>query len=116
MCWGVDLTAHVLHWITRLAFPLCFLPLLFPYVPVFFIVLAAIAVFVYLGERKTRGLPLTQSRSFHVMRLAGIGSALNVVLFFGLFFHSQACILRPLSQQLEPVREYYRSQSQESTP
>lgn len=112
----MDLTAHILHWFTRLAFPLCFLPILFPYVPVFFFALAAVAVFVYIGERKTRGLPLTQSRSFHVMRLAGIASVLNSVLFFGLFFHSQACILRPLSQQLDPVREYYRSQSQESQP
>ncbi|HMW62161.1 MAG TPA: hypothetical protein PKA91_21050 [Leptospiraceae bacterium] len=112
----MDLTAHVLHWVTRIVFPLCFLPFLFPYVPVLFFILAALAIFVYLGERKTRGLPLTQSRSFHVMRLVGVGSVLNAVLYFGFTFHSEVFILKPLSQQLDPVREYYRSQSQEIKP
>lgn len=110
----MDLAAHILHWIARALFPLSFIPLLFPYVPILFFVLGAAAVFVYLGERKTRGLPLTQSRTFHVVRLAAIASVMNAVLNFGFLAHSEGCIIRPLSQQLDPVREYYRSQSQES--
>ncbi|MBL8021219.1 MAG: hypothetical protein JNM27_16235 [Leptospirales bacterium] len=108
----MDLAGRILHWTSRFFFPLSLLPLLFPYVPVLLFVLAGAAIVVYLGERKTGGLPLTQSRSFHVMRLCAIGGILNATLYFGLLLHSQACILRPLSNQLEPVREYYRGQGQ----
>ncbi len=109
---SVDLAGRILHWFSRIVFPACFLPFLFPYTVIAFIGMAFAGVIVYLGERRTAGLPLTQSRSFHVMRLCGIAAAVNASLFFGLFFYSQTCILRPMSQELEPLRDYYRRQGQ----
>jgi len=108
----VDLAARILHYATRLLFPLGFVPILFPYVPTVFMVLATLAAVVYMGQRRSAGLPLTQSRAFHVMRLSGIAGLLNVFMYFGLLLHSQMCVLGPLSNQLEPVREYYRGQAQ----
>lgn len=108
----MDLAGRILHWLSRILFPIAFIPLLFPYTTVLFILLVFAAVIVYLGERRSGGLPLTQSRSFHVMRLSSFAVLLNAALFFGLFAYSQTCILRPLSQQLDPLRDYYRQQGQ----